>query len=330
LDGELAAAPGARQVTCTSCGKQQPPGGMICGACGEMLPAPPSVSNRPLPLKPQPAKSEAPSKKSRKRKVKLDFQLGSLGSFIRGTALCIVFTMIGATIWAVVAFLTRMEFGIVAIAMGGLAGYGMVLGHNEDNGLLAGIVAGFITFCGIIGAKILIVVILVAALIAGAAGDLQREILIESMAEEALQQHGGNPANLSLDQRERAVASARSKVDAMDDAQVEAKFAELTAKWEAEAAEEEAAELAVDEVNGDGEDAPMEVEGAGGEVADGEVAGGEAEVPQFPVAANEVQIDPAPAAGNGPGFGGIFRPLDLLFILLAVGTAFRVGSGFGS
>ncbi len=228
--------------------------------------------------------------------------------------------MIGATIWAVVAFLTHMEFGIVAIAMGGLAGYGMVLGHNEDNGLLAGVIAGFITFCGVLGAKILIVVILIAAVIAGGVGDLQREILIQAMAEEALQEHGGNPANISLDQRERAVASARAKVDAMDDVQVEAKFAELEAKWEAEAVAEEAAELAADEINGDGDAAAMQ----------DEAAGGAAELPQVPVAVAEAPIEPAPVAANGPGFGGIFRPLDLLFILLAVGTAFRVGSGFGS
>ena len=238
---------------------------MICGSCGEMLPMEAPASNRPVLLKPLAAKpTEAPKKKKRKRKLKLE--MDAVAGLIKGTAFCIGFTFMGALLWAGVAVFLGFELRIIAVALGGLAGYGMALGHNDDNGLLAGIIAGFISFCGIIGAKILIVVFLVATLVAGGMDNLHREMVVQGIAQEIIEQQGGNPANVSLDQRERAVSTARAAVERMDDAQIEAKYNELEAKWEnsvpdepAEAAEPEVADA------GENEAAPNEGEATAGD-----------------------------------------------------------------
>lgn len=290
-----------------------------------------TASNRPVLLKPLPAKQSEAPKKKRKRKLKLNLDMDGIAGLIKGTAFCIGFTMIASAIWAGVAFLTHMEFGMLAIGLGGLAGYGMALGHNGDNGLLAGIIAGFISFCGIIAAKILIVIFVVAAFVAGAVGDLQREMVVQGMAQEIIEQAGGNPANISLEQRQRAEKTAREAVEAMDDSQVEAKFNELQAKWKQEPVDEEPVAEEPAEVADAGENEAAPDTGEANEAdADAEAAQEQpaVEEPAPIVVDNAAVVDPAPA-NNGGGFGGLFRPLDLLFILLAVGTAFRVGSGAG-
>jgi hypothetical protein len=84
--------------------------------------------------------------------------LGATVSLLRGTALSFVFARVDAIIWAVVAWLTQREFGFIAWGLGGLAGFGMALGHEDDDGTTAGIVAAFMSLLGIIMAKILIII----------------------------------------------------------------------------------------------------------------------------------------------------------------------------
>lgn len=337
LDDELLAAPAAQQprskdVACPKCGTRQPAGGMMCGSCGEMLPLEAPVSNRPVLLKPLPAKQvEQPKKKKRKKKLKVD--MDSMAGLIKGTAFCIGFTFIAALLWAGVAVLIGFELRIMAVALGGLAGYGMALGHNNDNGVLAGIIAGFISFCGIIGAKILIVIFVVATFVAAGMDNFQRELVVQGMAQEIIEQQGGNPANVSMDQRERAVKTAREAVESMDESQIEAKLAELEAKWENEPAQEEPAEGAEggDNETVAGEAKPAEDE-AEPEAGEGEAAVQAAatqqtgkELPPGLVLDNTADV-PVEDTSPGPRF---FRLMDLVWIILAVGTAFRVGSGWG-
>jgi len=288
-----------------------------------MLPAPPSASNRPLPLKPLPAQSEEPKKKKRKKKIKFDFQLGSIGTLIRGTALSVVFTLIGATIWAIVAYFTDREFGIIAWGMGGMAGLGMALGHDDDDGTLAGIIAAFVSLFGIIAAKVLIIVVVVAAAVAGAMGEgaldldpaeLQREILATRIASESIEEQGIQPENITDQQWEAAFASARAEVATMDEAQIEQKIEALDAEWEAEMAEAEANEDAADGV-GESEEADVLLD------AEGE-----------PIDVDQELLEANLALDDQPGilalfFQSMFSPIDGLFILLAFFTAYKVGSG---
>jgi hypothetical protein len=281
-------------------------------------------------LKPLPAKQvEPPKKTKRKRKIKLE--MDSVAGLVKGTAFCIGFTFIGALLWAGVAVLVGWELRIIAVALGGLAGYGMALGHDNDNGLLAGIVAGFIAFCGIIGAKILIVIFLVATLVTTGMDNLQREMVVQGIAQEIIEQQGGNPANISLDQRERAVRTAREAVESMDDAQLEAKFQELEAKWENNAPAElaEAGEFEVADAR-ETEGEPTEDEpNPADENAAAEVQEAAAGQPQAPIAFDNAAMVEPEIEDNAPRSRGLFRIIDLVWIIVAVGTAFKVGSGMG-
>ncbi|MGD9724578.1 MAG: hypothetical protein AB7O59_04065 [Pirellulales bacterium] len=325
MDDELIAAPvaprkpPAPQATCQKCGKQQPSGSMICASCGETMPVERPVSGRSSPLQPATAQGGSPGKKLRKRTIKFDFQLGSVGTLIRGTLLSGVFTLVGAAIWAVVAYLTQREFAVIAWGMGGLAGMGMAVGHDDDDGTLAGIIAAFVSLFGIVAAKVLIIVVFIAAAVAGAVADLElddlhREMVIHDMAQESLKQRGGNPDNVSEEQREKAVAAAREKVDAMDDAQIEEKFHALEAKWEAEADAAEIKQAANDPPGGD---------------PPGDEAAAAKEAPD-PALAQQAEMVDVPQ--QGPGlvslfFQEMFSPIDGLFILLAFCTAYKLGSG---
>ncbi len=322
LDDDLLAAPVQHQsppieIACPKCGKRQPPGGVICGGCGEMLPAEAPVSNRPVLLKPLPAKQVEPPKKTKsKRKIKFDFQLGSVGTLIRGTLLSGLFTLFGAGIWAVVAYLTMSEFAVIAWGMGGLAGLGMAIGHDDDDGTMAGIIAAFVSLFGIIAAKFLIIVVFVAAAVAGGLEtNLQRELVIQDLAQQSLKQQGGNPANASEEQTEKAVAEARAQVQAMDDAQIEQKFHEMEARWEAEADAVDAQVANAEEPVGNEE------------AREGDAANDQPE----PIVVEQAAIDPD-VPQDEPGlislfFSEMFSPIDGLFILLAFFTAYKVGSG---
>jgi hypothetical protein len=346
LDEELAAAPPAKPapvsktVTCRKCGATQPAGAILCGTCGADVPADAGNVLKPVPL---PATAGSKSTKSKKR-VKFEFKLGHMGTLIRGTALSMVFAFIGAIIWAVVAIFTMREFGIIAWAMGGLAGFGMALGHDDDDGTTAGIIAAFVSLIGIVVAKILIVVLVVAALVAAAVGgglEAAAELEPPSIEDDDLGPRenlilyiGRDKARMmhdhvSNEQIQRARDEARKKVDTMSDDEVAQELEKRRAKYRQEFFELQA-KLAADE---EAEDQEAMDEAEGGE-NDAQAANG-GNPPAIPPAvrleaqAQQAAVVPPEAA---PGFVSLFfktmfNPIDGLWMLLAFATAYKVGSG---
>jgi hypothetical protein len=158
---------------------------------------------------------------------------------------------------------------------------------------------------GIVMAKILIVVIVVAAAVANLPAEpvkidyptFQRAMLAAELPDESLKRQGLDPATANEDQQNLARTAARAEVDKMSQQEVETRYAKRLAAAEAEAAQ-------------DPDPQPVDQK---------------AEMP----AVTEIQ----PAGGQeNPGlivlfFKLMFSPIDGIFILFAFFTAYRVGSG---
>ncbi len=308
MDEELAATPPTpagpvvTEATCPSCGATQPRGATLCGSCGADIPGDsPTSSLRPATAKS--ASAKAPKKRS--RRVKFEFKLGAMGSLIRGTLLSMAFALVGAAIWAAVAYLTDREFGIIAWGLGGLAGIGMALGHEDEDGTTAGIIAAFVSLFGIIAAKVLIIVVFIMAAVAAIAGagldmeqDLdpaaaQRELMARMIAHEDLKRQGLDMNVATEAQYDESLARARAEVTGLTDEKLEKRFQELV-------------------------EVKQEVQPP--------------DLVENPDAAAPALVGPQVDLVEEPGFVSMFfqtmfNPIDGLFILLAFFTAYKVGSG---
>jgi hypothetical protein len=284
-------------ASCPSCAGPMMPGAVICVKCGydTRIRGRRSVEHSD--------ENESPSKRSK---------LGHMGSLLRGSFCSFLAAMLGAIIWAVLAYLTDREFGFVAWGLGGLAGLGMALGHEDDDGTFAGIIAAFMSLLGIVAAKVFIVVIFIAAAVStmvneldveqaaqafGGAAEIERSALATSLALKELEAGDESLASVDEARFEAALAKSRAAVAELTPEEVKTRLNELGAVHglEGELADGEPAEFEDDEFADEGEAAPFE--------------------------------EPDEDVTFGSVVGSLFGPMDGLFILLAFFTAYKVGAG---
>jgi hypothetical protein len=372
LDEELkVAAPPPAPARCPGCDEVMTAGAVLCTKCGYDK----RTGQRQTLKRVVPEDGEGKSKKRGK--------IGFASSLLRGTICSFIAAMIGAVIWAVLANLTRREFGFVAWALGGLTGAGMAIAHDDDDGTFAGMIAGFMAIVGIVAAKIMIVVIMIGVIVAGAAAELkdpqklERSLLALSMVEGKLKAKGINVEKATDAQTEAAMKEAQSEVEKLSDAEVKTRLEEQAKQAQREERESETvdeqrvrlavhmtqqklrsqgtsiAEASADQLKAAKQDATKQVEKLSPEqlkqrlnaaandkraefddedeekFADENVVPAEANQPGGGAAG-----DQAPAIGAGAQIGAfamllgmLFSPIDGIFILLAVATAYKVGSG---
>ncbi|MGQ9652242.1 MAG: hypothetical protein ACUVXJ_19275 [Phycisphaerae bacterium] len=89
----------------------------------------------------------------------------SSGSLLLGTLLSFLGAMLGAAIWAGVAYIIHLQIGWIAWAIGGLAGGGMYLGYRNQS-TPAGLIASFMAVLGIVVGKICVFVLVVLSVVA--------------------------------------------------------------------------------------------------------------------------------------------------------------------
>jgi hypothetical protein len=288
---------------CPSCNGPMAPGALVCVKCG--------YDTRIRGRRSVERVTEDDSTKKRSK-------LGSAASLLRGTFFSFLGAMLGAFVWAVLAYLTMYEFSIVAWGLGGLAGLGMALGHEADDGTFAGIIAAFMSFVGIVAAKIFIVIIVVAAALSSAVNDLKFDV----DADPVEMQRTALAYALTMKELAGMDESGNDEVD--------------EARWEAALAKSQAAvaDLTPEEIearlNELGEEHGLdgEVEGFDDDEADDvELAEDDAEaIDEEALAAEEAEAA-ADDVSFGSVIGSLFGPIDGLFILLAFFTAYKVGSG---
>jgi transcription elongation factor Elf1 len=242
-------------------------------------------------------------------------KLGTAASLLRGTIFSFLGAMLGAVAWAVLAYFTLHEFWFMAWALGGLAGIGMALGHEDDDGTIAGIIAAFMSLVGIVAAKVCIIVIFIAAFVssavneleiadeAGGAVEFQRSALAMAMAMKDLEAQGITMADVDKNQFEAAVKKAKQEVAQLPAEEIEARLESLAAEHGLEGELEEVGDEAAEP-------------GDAVQVADRK--------PEDDVESSEGHEE---EVTFGSLLGELFGPVDGIFILLAFFTAYKVGSG---
>jgi len=181
---------------------------------------------------------------------------GALGSAVRssgaillGTFLSFLGAMVGAAIWAGIAYAIKLEIGYVAWAVGGLAGGGMYLGYRNQS-TLAGLIASFMAVLGIVVGKIAVFVIVVLAMLASLSSAMSNmptdtddpELQVSSRGNDTenrydLAEHHadlkGNRQGLSYDdpKREAILVEEKTRFNSMPAAQIE-KEMDAMEKWE--------------------------------------------------------------------------------------------------
>lgn len=225
------------------------------------------------------------------------------GTFVLGCVLSLVGGAIGEALWCFIAYKTGYEVGYVAWGIGLITGFGMALGSRMC-GVLPGVVAAAVALLAIIVAKILLVVVVLAAILTGdtSNAELKKAYVMRHVAVEVLTEQGVDPDQATDAQWERAGRTAERRVEAMKKADLERAMTRYRAEDEAAA-------------QGADGDAKPAAERSGPSRADVEFA-----------AAEDTAVDDGTADAMGSMFWALFGFMDVIFILLAVGTAYKVGS----
>jgi hypothetical protein len=259
------------------------------------VPAPPPV--RGVTRKRKSTSAETTSKKRKKSAVGVE-QVSWIGWVVGGA----VAGAIGAGAWGAIAAFTFTEWGILAWAIGGFVGFGVRIGaREEDVGLAPGLTALGIAMVAVIAGKFLAVHFMLASiekLIEGAAGANGAQVQpAETTDDEVLQwiladfadeiQFEWEEQGREWNEPDDETISVDAPMEAWYDPVI---WAQAKQKWEALSPEEQA---------------KMIVEYKTGEFDfDGDLGALKAAI-----------------------FAESFGILDILFFLLAAGTAFKVGSG---
>jgi len=150
LDEEFAAeaarGPVVQQATtdrpatkqCTSCGAPLSEIAILCTVCGFDL---------------RSGKKLSPKKDSKSRVRSASRYSASLA---RGALFSAIGAALGAAVWGGVVLAFDYEIGWIAWGLGFVAGLGMAMGHEDEDGTLAGIVAAGISILGILAAKFIV------------------------------------------------------------------------------------------------------------------------------------------------------------------------------
>jgi DNA-directed RNA polymerase subunit RPC12/RpoP len=305
LDEELGAAgspqPAAAaepaEKLCPSCNSPLPIGGRLCLQCGYDLT---TGKSRTAPSADADAEPKSES--------------GLMGPLLllRGTAVSALGAILGAVVWAIVAVMTGLEIGWIAIGVGAAAGGGMAAGYDDKrDGTIPGIIAAFMALGGIVLGKIFIVIWVLMPLVTGNLEDFRfkREMIASNMATEALQKRGVDAGKVGAaaweKEYDKEFETAMASLENLGDEEIDRRMVELQAKMEREI-----------ELAGQQQQQPAD------KVAVAAQAPG-----QQPDAADVVEPEEDGPSLVGLFFAAMFSPIDGLFILLAFFTAYKLGSG---
>jgi hypothetical protein len=223
------------------------------------------------------------------------------GPFVLGCVLSGVGALIGAGIWFAVAAKTGYEIGYIAWGVGVAAGFGMAIGYR-DHSTVAGVVAVGMSLFGILAAKLAIFAFVLYASFTGNTNDidLQRNFVASQMVPEILQERGIKPDDATEAQEDAAYSEAEQRAKKMKETEIRSKCEEYR----------KAVKEAKSKAQESGPDS------ASGPVGEPNQRGGQESVER-------------PSLGPLVGifFQAMFGLIDILFVGLAVMSAFKIASG---
>jgi len=216
---------------CPNCGSALRTGMVVCQVCGHGKP------------QPKPAKESAAH-----RAAPLVGKLAiSSSRFMLGCALSAVGAVIGGAIWYGIAMFTGFQIGYVAIGVGALTGFGMLVGYGQQN-IRAALVASALSVGAIMSAKLIVFFGIILPFLHGgfsAAADLRdgdRETQVRTLVDHRVERLRDQADTLASDDTayERLYEKELPKVQALSDSEFEAELAAVEAwhesgKWEDDA-----------------------------------------------------------------------------------------------
>ena len=202
----------------------------------------------------------------------------------------------------------------------------MALGHEDDDGRVAGIVAACMALVAIVAAKVAIPIAIAHAvaehdivLNQGQPTSLQRDLAAHELLREEFKLRGlDDPTD---EQIELALDRAREKVDGMSPEQI----AEQMKSWDKRVGRRRTQDGSPTIRRGDSSDVTG-LERRLARAARTKEPAVDPPAKVSPPSAEANQPQPAAPAENDADFGTTWSPLDALFLLLACATAYRVGS----
>lgn len=237
-------AQAARQ--CSSCGAALAAKAVLCVSCGLDLRTGQKVEAQPPPIPtaagPQvtlPEKDGEPQeRKTKKKRKKRRGEVPQAVLFLRGLAVSFGSAMIGSFMWFALAYWLKVEIGIIAWVLGGLAGVGMMIGYGVED-VLAGLGAAAMAMLAIFAAKVMFAV----AVLSNPAAFLDGMSKVDQAAFEEMYQgseqeypdegavEDGAPAEGAVDGEEMAEGEMTEEQRAAQ-AEMEAALEEMAAEFE--------------------------------------------------------------------------------------------------
>ena len=144
----------------------------------------------------------------------------SLASYARGTLMSLAFALVGGALWAFASLATDYALSFLAWGVGSLAGLGMALGHQDDDGTLAGITSAVMAFVGCVFSKVLYFAIYLSAFLGMNSHELQ-EYGARIVAEEQIRAAGSDPKDADLDYFDQEYQLAMRKIEKWDSEKIQ-------------------------------------------------------------------------------------------------------------
>ena len=144
----------------------------------------------------------------------------SLASYARGTLMSLAFALVGGALWAFASLATDYALSFLAWGVGSLAGLGMALGHQDDDGTLAGITSAVMAFVGCVFSKVLYFAIFLSAFLGMNNHELQ-EYGARIVAEEQIRAAGSDPKYADVDYFDQEYQLAMRKIEKWDSEKIQ-------------------------------------------------------------------------------------------------------------
>lgn len=225
--------------------------------------------------------------------------MGAAAPLLKGCLFSFIGILIGAGIWCGVAVVTDYELGFIAWLVGALAGIGMQMGTKSESHLAGFIASGF-ALLGIFLGRLFIVIYVLWPLFAAM-----------SAANAKMSAANANVSEIEMQREAVAEAMAEESLDSMN-------------KGGKEATEEQEEKAYTDAEKKVTAMSDSEVKKAYEKLANDEAASSTA----------QGGGSSSTAKGDGSGLGGLFYHMTVgggmfgfVFLILAVGTAYKLGSG---
>lgn len=94
----------------------------------------------------------------------------------------------GAAVWALLAYFTNFEFGLVAWAVGVAAGFGMMIGSGGKGGIGMGIAAALVAILGILAGKLMVAHVIATEHVARSIAEIGEVEAVDALREDVMSQ----------------------------------------------------------------------------------------------------------------------------------------------